>query len=46
VKLQAHPGRRRKEKDLYGPPMPYNAKLDILRDWRRPDIYRKNYPDW
>jgi predicted amidohydrolase len=36
----------RKETDLYGPPMPWNAKPGVLRDWRRSDVYRKNYPDW
>jgi predicted amidohydrolase len=36
----------RKETDLYGPPMPWNTKPGVLRDWRRSDVYRKNYPDW
>jgi len=36
----------RKQKDLYGPPMPWRTKPGILRDWRRPEIFRKNFPDW
>ena len=36
----------REQKDLYGPPMPWNTKPGTLRDWRRPEVYRKNCPDW
>jgi len=36
----------RQEKDLYGPPMPWNTKPGTLRDWRRSEVYRKNFPDW
>lgn len=36
----------REQRDLYGPPMPWRAKPGALRDWRRPDIFRKNFPDW
>ena len=36
----------RKETDCYGPPMPWNTKPGTLRDWRRSDIYRKNFPNW
>lgn len=35
----------REEKDLYGPPMPWRAKPGALRDWRRPEMFRKNLPD-
>jgi len=35
----------RQEKDLYGPPMPWRAKPGVLRDWRRPEVFRKNLPD-
>ncbi|TRZ88547.1 hypothetical protein D4R89_08020 [bacterium] len=27
-------------------PGPWNAKPGVLRDWRRPDVYWKNYPNW
>lgn len=36
----------REQRDLYGPPMPWNTKPGTLRDWRRPEVYRKNCPDW
>jgi predicted amidohydrolase len=36
----------REERDLYGPPMPWNTKPGVFRDWRRPEIYGKNCPDW
>ena len=36
----------REQRDLYGPPMPWNTKPGALRDWRRPEVYRKNCPDW
>jgi len=36
----------REQRDLYGPPMPWRAKPGVLRDWRRPEVYRKNFPDW
>lgn len=36
----------REERDLYGPPMPWRTKPGILRDWRRPEVFRKNFPDW
>ncbi len=36
----------REEKDQYGPPMPFNTKPGVLRDWRRSGLYRKNFPDW
>jgi predicted amidohydrolase len=35
----------REEKDLYGPPMPWRTKPGVLRDWRRPGLFRKNLPD-
>jgi len=35
----------REEKDLYGPPMPWRTKPGVLRDWRRPELFRKNFPD-
>jgi len=28
------------------PPMPWRTKPGILRDWRRPEVFRKNFPDW
>jgi predicted amidohydrolase len=36
----------REQRDLYGPPMPWNTKPGVFRDWRRPEVYRKNCPDW
>jgi predicted amidohydrolase len=36
----------RQERDAYGPPMPFRAKPGVLRDWFRPEIYRKNFPRW
>jgi predicted amidohydrolase len=36
----------REETDRYGPPMPFNTKPGVLRDWRRPELSRKNFPDW
>jgi len=33
----------RKETDRYGPPMPFNTKPGVFRDWRRPELYRKNF---
>lgn len=36
----------REQRDLYGPPMPWRTKPGVLRDWRIPGLYRKNYPDW
>ena len=36
----------REEKDQYGPPMPFNTKPGVLRDWRRSGLFRKNFPDW
>ncbi len=36
----------RQERDAYGPPMPFRAKPGVLRDWFRPEIYRKNFPYW
>jgi predicted amidohydrolase len=36
----------REETDRYGPPMPFNTKPGVLRDWRRPEVYRQNFPDW
>jgi predicted amidohydrolase len=36
----------REQKDLYGPPMPWRAKPGVLRDWRRPELFRKNFPEW
>ena len=36
----------REERDHYGPPMPFNTKPGVLRDWRRSDLYRKNLSDW
>jgi len=36
----------REETDRYGPPMPFNTKPGVLRDWRRPGLFRKNFPDW
>ncbi len=36
----------REQRDLYGPPMPWNTKPGTLRDWRRPEVYRKNCSDW
>jgi predicted amidohydrolase len=35
----------REEKDLYGPPMPWRTKPGVLRDWRRPELFRKNFPE-
>jgi predicted amidohydrolase len=35
----------RKERDLYGPPMPWRTKPGVFRDWRRPEVFRKNLPD-
>jgi predicted amidohydrolase len=35
----------REEKDLYGPPMPWRTKPGVLRDWRRPGLFRKNFPE-
>jgi len=36
----------RDERDLYGPPMPWRTKPGVLRDWRRPEVFRKNFPGW
>jgi predicted amidohydrolase len=36
----------REEKDLYGPPMPWKTKPGVLRDWRIPNLFRKNFSDW
>jgi predicted amidohydrolase len=36
----------REEQDQYGPPMPFNTKPGVLRDWRRSGLFRKNFPDW
>jgi len=36
----------REETDRYGPPMPFNTKPGVLRDWRRPELSRKNFSDW
>ncbi len=36
----------REQKDLYGPPMPWRAKPGVLRDWRLPELYRKNFRAW
>jgi len=36
----------REEVDRYGPPMPFNAKPGVLRDWRRPGLFRENFSDW
>jgi predicted amidohydrolase len=36
----------REERDLYGPPMPWKTKPGVLRDWRRSEVFRKNFPDW
>lgn len=36
----------REETDRYGPPMPFKTKPGVLRDWFRPELYRKNYPNW
>jgi predicted amidohydrolase len=35
----------REEKDLYGPPMPWRTKPGALRDWHRPEVFRRNFPD-
>jgi predicted amidohydrolase len=35
----------RDQKDLYGPPMPWRTKPGALRDWRRPEVFRKNLPE-
>ena len=35
----------REQKDLYGPPMPWRTKPGVLRDWRRPEVFRKNLPE-
>jgi len=35
----------REQKDLYGPPMPWRTKPGALRDWRRPEVFRKNLPE-
>jgi predicted amidohydrolase len=35
----------REQKDLYGPPMPWRTKPGALRDWRRPEVFRKNFPE-
>lgn len=37
---------QKEERDLYGPPMPWRTKPGVLRDWRRPEVFRKNFPDW
>jgi len=36
----------REQGDLYGPPMPWRTKPGVLRDWRRPEVFRKNFLDW
>jgi predicted amidohydrolase len=36
----------RDQGDRYSPPMPFNTKPGVLRDWRRPGLYRKNFSDW
>jgi predicted amidohydrolase len=36
----------RAERDLYGPPMPWKTKPGVLRDWRRSEVFRKNFQDW
>ncbi|NWF92416.1 MAG: carbon-nitrogen hydrolase family protein [Syntrophaceae bacterium] len=36
----------RQESDAYGPPMPFRTKPGVLRDWFRPEIYRRNFPQW
>lgn len=36
----------RRDTDAYGPPMPWNTKPGTLREWRRPEIYRKNLSSW
>jgi predicted amidohydrolase len=36
----------RQQKDLYGPPMPWKTKPGVLRDWRRSEVFRKNFQDW
>jgi predicted amidohydrolase len=36
----------REERDLYGPPMPWRTKPGVLRDWRRSELFRKNFADW
>ena len=36
----------REETDRYGPPMPFNTKPGVLRDWRRHEVFRKNFSKW
>ena len=36
----------REERDLSGPPMPWRTKPGVLRDWRRSELFRKNFQDW
>lgn len=36
----------RRESDSYGPPMPFNTKPGVFRDWRRHELFRKNFQDW
>jgi len=36
----------REETDRYGPPMPFNTKPGVLREWRRREVFRKNFSDW
>ncbi len=36
----------REETDRYGPPMPFNTKPGVLRDWRRSELFRKSFSDW
>jgi predicted amidohydrolase len=35
----------REERDQYGPPLPFNTKPGVLRDWRRPELFKENLPD-
>jgi predicted amidohydrolase len=37
----------RSQKDRWpGPPLPWNAKPGVLRDWRNSGLFRKNFQDW
>ncbi len=36
----------RETKDRYELPLPFKAKPGVLRDWRRPELYRKACPEW
>jgi predicted amidohydrolase len=35
----------REESDSYGPPMPFNTKPGVLRDWRRPELFKEHFSD-